>query len=771
MLGIRKLRPRRAEIRRNRPDRRLLRQSLQAPDARWAVAIALTFWLLASGIATLRDHVVRFRPGEFVHHDIYSRVEFWSRNLEQEDELRRQAREAVPRVYRRVEGAAEPFDRLERVLLTLPQVIAGLKSEQLPREMKLDDAAAAALWEIHEKPEDYKKWVKAYADLLRGERDRGRLVVLRFEDRQQEMQIPERRLVKVQVAGPATQFVTIDVSRTLARKSSGESLPEGQRTILSGLVRKLAERSLPPALAAPFADYTVETLTPTHTLDSDLTAAEQNEAAAKVSLASAQRHVLQRSMLVSRNSVITPPVWRVLADEQRAYIQQRPWRDRILSHAGMAGLLFILTLAMSVYTAFHQPRIIRNRMRAIAMAGLLLAALLVAQLAALGAGSLLIFGIAATLLAAMILAVAYDQRFAAGIGMLHVAVVSVAIGQPLGFFLIAAMGVTATGFLMDDIRSRGKPIEVGAIAALAMAAMTGALGVVAGDPPGIVGTDCLHVAIAGLGGGFVVLGILPFIEKAFRITTSMTLLELADVNHPLLKRLAMEAPGTYNHSLQVAVLAEAAADAIGADSLLCRVGSYYHDIGKLNKSHYFCENQLDGQNRHMNLTPSVSLLIIVGHVKDGIELAREYNMPPALLPIIQQHHGTTVVEYFYHQACSQMMAADPSATPISDVEYRYAGPRPRSREAVIVMLADVVESAARAMNGPTVPRLEQLVHDVSMKRLLDGQFDDADITLHELRTVERSLVKTLMSIYHGRLPYPSTSSEPPFRPAAARTAS
>ena len=149
------------------------------------------------------------------------------------------------------------------------------------------------------------------------------------------------------------------------------------------------------------------------------------------------------------------------------------------------------------------------------------------------------------------------------------------------------------------------------------------------------------------------LGILPFIEKTFRITTSMTLLELADVSQPLLRRLQIEAAGTYNHSLQVAVLAQAAAEAIGANSLLARVGAYYHDVGKIHKAEYFAENQSGGENRHLNLSPSVSLLIIIGHVKDGVEMAKEYNLPTSLLPFIQQHHGTTLVEYFYHQACKR----------------------------------------------------------------------------------------------------------------------
>jgi putative nucleotidyltransferase with HDIG domain len=258
--------------------------------------------------------------------------------------------------------------------------------------------------------------------------------------------------------------------------------------------------------------------------------------------------------------------------------------------------------------------------------------------------------------------------------------------------------------------------------------------------------------------GFVVLGILPFIEKAFRITTNMTLLELADASQPLLRRLALEAPGTYNHSLQVATLSEAAAEAIGANSLLCRVGSYYHDIGKMNKADYFVENQSEGRNRHINLNPSVSLLIIIAHVKDGVELARDYNLPTSLFPFIQQHHGTTLVEYFYHQACTRKNQ-EPQTPAISETQYRYPGPRPRSREVAIVMLSDAVESACRAMAEPTANRIESLVHELAMKRLLDGQFDECNLTMRELNRIEKKLAKTLLGIYHGRIAYPSNAPE------------
>ena len=291
-----------------------------------------------------------------------------------------------------------------------------------------------------------------------------------------------------------------------------------------------------------------------------------------------------------------------------------------------------------------------------------------------------------------------------------------------------------------------------------MMVATVAAGLITMDPVAFILKNCLYAGAAGIGAGFVTLGILPFIEKAFRITTSMTLLELADVSHPLLRRLSVEAPGTYNHSLQVATIAEAAAETIRVNSLLCRVASYYHDVGKINKPDYFCENQSGGANRHMNLSPSVSLLIIIGHVKDGVELAKEYNLPTSIIHFIQQHHGTTLVEFFYFQACNQQETKAPDHPAVSEVQYRYPGPKPRSRESAIVMIADAVESATRAMQEPTPTRIESLVEDIVMKRLLDGQFDECELTMHDIQQVQHSCVKSLLAIYHGRIPYPSTAS-------------
>jgi len=424
---------------------------------------------------------------------------------------------------------------------------------------------------------------------------------------------------------------------------------------------------------------------------------------------------------------------------------------------GLAITAVLITLTLCGYVSAFQKRIIRNNARALAIGLLMVSMLLLAQLAAVGTYQLYLMAVTPTILVAMIVTIAYDKRFSIGISTAHALLVTLALDQSVGFFIIQWVGAMSAAFLLDDVRSRSRLIEVGGASAIALMVATLAQGLIALEPLKFIGTNCLYAGSAGLLAGCITLSILPFIEKAFRITTSMTLLEIADASHPLLRRLALEAPGTYNHSLQVATLSESGAEAIGVNSLLCRVASYYHDVGKINKADYFVENQVNGENRHINLSPSVSLLIIIGHVKDGIELAKEYNLPTSIHAFIQQHHGTTLVEWFYHQACTKELSeTEPEA--ISEEQYRYPGPKPRSKEVAIVMLADCVESACRAMPEPNASRLETLVHELAMKRLLDGQFDECDLTIRELEQIERAMVKTLLGIYHGRIAYPSTST-------------
>jgi putative nucleotidyltransferase with HDIG domain len=260
----------------------------------------------------------------------------------------------------------------------------------------------------------------------------------------------------------------------------------------------------------------------------------------------------------------------------------------------------------------------------------------------------------------------------------------------------------------------------------------------------------------GLIAGFLISGSLPFVESIFGIVTDISLIELADTSHPLLQELVRRAPGTYNHSVTVSIIAEAAAQRIGCNSLLVRVGALFHDIGKMLKPHYFIENKSpEEKNRHEQLAPALSTLIIIGHVKDGMDLAGQHHLPSPIVDLIEQHHGTTLVDYFFHEAArDQAEDADPDET-IDESSFRYPGPKPQSKEAAVLMLSDCVEGASRALSEPTPSSIEKLIHNLALNRLLDGQFSESGLTLEELQAIEDSLTKSLTSVYHGRIKYPA----------------
>ncbi len=253
----------------------------------------------------------------------------------------------------------------------------------------------------------------------------------------------------------------------------------------------------------------------------------------------------------------------------------------------------------------------------------------------------------------------------------------------------------------------------------------------------------------------LVSGFLPIFESLFGMTTNIKLLELGDFNNPLLKKLMLEAPGTYHHSLMVANLAENACENIGANPLLARVGSYYHDIGKLKNPHYFTENILNNQDRHKNLKPNISALILKRHVKDGLVLAEEYNLDDIIKKFIEQHHGTTLIEYFYNKVLARVK----EETEVDKKEYRYPGPRPSTKEIGVVMLADSVEAACRSLDDPSYSRISGQVVKIINNKFIDGQLNNCNITLSNLEKIQECFTKTLSGIHHSRIEYPEDKEE------------
>ena len=430
----------------------------------------------------------------------------------------------------------------------------------------------------------------------------------------------------------------------------------------------------------------------------------------------------------------------------------------------MALVVVLICLAAAFYICQYQKRLLKNHARSVGLAVLFAFLLVVAKISVSLSGQT--FWATATAVAvALILTITYNQRFAMAMILFYGVLAFLATGRfaNVNILLIVITAAAPFCFLIKEIRTRMKLLEVSLVAAVAVFLMAAALE--------LLSTPRWSMSVLEVAGpnaaitlvvGVLMQGLLPVLERVFKISTSMTLLDYSDANQPLLKRLAIEAPGTYSHSLLIGSVSEAAAEAIGRNGLLCRVGCYYHDIGKINKPGYFVENQLGSISWHKELSPAMSQLIIAGHVKDGMAMAKEYGLPYVLQQFIETHHGTTLVEYFYNEALKQHEQKDSSDTPPpSEGDFRYPGPKPRTKEAAIVMLADAAEGAVRSLSEPTPTKIEAVVHNMAMKRLQDGQFDECDLSLRELSQIEASISKSLAAHHHGRVAYPKPPEMPP----------
>lgn len=339
-------------------------------------------------------------------------------------------------------------------------------------------------------------------------------------------------------------------------------------------------------------------------------------------------------------------------------------------------------------------------------------------------------------------------------------------GGSIPILIISFLGALVAVYASKGIQVRARVVRAGLAAGafMAVAAVFRSI---------YVGFDFSHLvpqmgtALAvGLITGISVVGILPILEHIFKYTTDITLLELTDFNHPLLRRLQVVAPGSYHHSLMVANLSENAALAVGANPLICRVCSLYHDIGKMHKPEYFAENQREGVNPHHERNPSMSALIIKAHIKEGVTLAKEYKLPEIIMDVIRQHHGTSLIAYFYHKAREEQKNT-PNPFPqgssnggkVEESDYRYEGPKPQFKESAIILLADSVEAASRSLKKVTPQSIDELVEKIFRSRLDDEQLSDTPVTFQELKEIRKSFSFTLLNMLHARVEYPKEALE------------
>jgi putative nucleotidyltransferase with HDIG domain len=443
--------------------------------------------------------------------------------------------------------------------------------------------------------------------------------------------------------------------------------------------------------------------------------------------------------------------------------QQERWKGRIL---GVFLIVCFFLLVLWLYFQMHQDKHLRNRSDYVLIVLLLVVGLILTRalivLAELVSGSLNVevlqdpvhfYLVAPFSLGAVLTILLMGANAAIFFSLVFAILVGVLTGE-LPVLIYVLTGSIAAIHALRQYRERSAIVRAGIIIGAVNVLI--AFGLQLLSSQGAFEWIQFFVRtgagiISGLSSAMLASLFLPVLESLFSRTTDIRLLELSNLNGPLLRRLALEAPGTYHHSITVGTLAEAGAEEIGANGLLTRVGAYYHDIGKLKNPEYYIENQVFTGNKHESLTPSMSTLILASHVKDGLAIAEEVGLGPKVRDLIPQHHGTRIMTYFYQKAKE---AAEETGAEINENDFRYPGPKPQFREAAILMLADQVEAASRTLQEPSPGQIRSLIRRLTQSTIQDGQFDECDINLNELRKVGEAFERVLNGMYHHRIEYP-----------------
>ncbi|MCC6508273.1 MAG: HDIG domain-containing protein [Pirellulaceae bacterium] len=583
-----------------------------------------------------------------------------------------------------------------------------------------------------------------------------------------ELEDGNQRLIHVFSPGQSEQPVATDVARVRLAELAGE-LPQQKINVFQN------EFGTPEAItvAKLVNAYLVPKLPNTLTYRQDLSEEARLKAENAIKPAMVSYSPSTSVLVRAGHPLSLEKDLPLLRAEYEAWVAQLTWTEMLVRASAFMGMVAALFLLCGIYLYYQiDASSVMDLRKLCSLLGLVLVTALMCHMLAADPWRA---EVAVLVLCAITCTIAYGRQLAMLVTNCLALAVTLSLGMNLGEFVILASGTCSAVLLLGRIRSRTKLIYVGLATGLIVAMTHMGVDIMLGQIDAAVSTSLVgvpkaqpvtwqslisnlafessRVGLYSLIACALMTSVLPFVEWFFGVQTDSSLLELGDASHPLLRQLAQRAPGTYNHSINVAAIAEAAADAIGAHGLLTRVGAYFHDIGKIFKPNYFVENQGQGGNRHESLQPAMSTLVIIAHVKDGADLARQHKLPKPIIDFIEQHHGTTLVEYFFREATKRSQQ-DPHGEEVSETTFRYPGPKPQTLEAAVLMLADAVESASRSLVEPTSSRIQNLVDDIAMKKLLDRQFDECGLTLKQLDLIKSSLVKSLNAIYHGRVKYP-----------------
>jgi len=657
---------------------------------------------------------VSYRLGAVLNRPIIAEFDFPVRkDAEQLRRDRAAAIAAVPLVLVRDDSvtvtALHALDQLGRSLEALqgraprmPQPIGGIALSQPSYVYLLTRGTRDAIREARER--------------LRGYFDRG-ILAEELQRRLAGVELASLRAGGADWVGPVERFVDPD----RLRRERAEASDVGERTVAE-LVEKFARANV--------------------TWDS--TETEQRRHLAADAVDPNVGLILKGEEILGAHKRILPEDLRELESYEAARQTLSGvvrWRDRVLGFLGRAILLALAIAALTIFVASYRREWVESLNDALLIALTLGLALLLSGVML----NLLHLPIYLVPIAAfsVILALLYDERVGLASSAFLTLTIALVTDGPLDFPVILGLGAVAAIWSVRQLRDRRQVYRLLLYMPLVHLATLGAFGLVRATPADVLLSDGLYLIANPFLAAAIVLFAVPVSESLFGKCTNLTLLELLDLNRPLLRRLMLEAPGTYHHSLMVGTLAEVGAARIGANPLLARVIGYYHDIGKLNKPEYFIENQSAGRNPHDRLTPDLSRLILESHVRDGISLGRASGLPRAVLEGIGEHHASGLMSYFYQRALHK----DPD-TP--ETQFRYAGRRPRSRETAVVLLADQIEAASRTLEDPTPSRLQGVVGQIMSRRLAEGELDESDLTLRDLTALREAFVPILTALFHGR---------------------
>jgi hypothetical protein len=699
--------------------------SLRAvPFAVWLMALG--FFLAVVSLVTWGTPGVSLKPGDRADRDYIAKVRFECIDRRQTEFNRQQKRQETPECYSVSADGRRAMDdlreNLRKVLKDVNLYGAEAKSiASLPPPDRKTLAALAALIPAQQ-----------YENLLDFKGDE----ILKADDYQRVMKGPG----KIAVVGEGEREAASD--KLLQEETAGAYVLHLLQTRLAEIEPNSAPQA---ALMLAGLIKPEETLKPTLAYERALSEKAREDAA--LAVPPVYRTVLPGDAIIMRGKEIDEQHLDEIQAERKAYEASRTLSEKMERFGGAALLVLVLFGVGAIYLFNFQRNVFLSETRFFLFAALILLVMLISKVIVLEGWPTYLIPIT---LSAMVLTIAYTARTSLAVSWMLAAVIGLMAGMDLAVFLYLLAGGAVAAFGAAKIRRRSKIIKVGVTAGIAFVAVIWGEGLLKG-----YGYEkMLFNALLGMTNGvfvaFVISGILPFIEKWFGITTDISLLELSDQNHPLIRRLIFSAPGTYHHSLIVGNLAEEAAAAIGANALLARVGSYFHDIGKLSRPDYFIENEPVPGTKHSKLSTPMSTTIILAHTKDGVELSREYKLPSAVRAIIQQHHGTSILEYFYHEALGEFGGEGG----VDESSFRYAGPRPQTREAGIVLLADACEAASRALSDPTVTHLENMTDEIIQRKMKDKQLDECNLTLTDLAKIRDSFVRILSARFHARVKYP-----------------